>query len=88
MFGWMWWYMCLWSAGRSGDREHLSEVVIGASPHSGMNMSWLGRIQMWMDIKGCKISLVFSFRKNKKEAPKNCCVAGTALWKLQVFNVS
>lgn len=44
--------VCLWSSwspGRSGDTEHLSEVVIGARQGGGMNVSWLGRIQMWMD---------------------------------------
>lgn len=43
------WYTCLWSAARCGDTEHLSEVVIGTNQGRGMTMSWLGRMQMWMD---------------------------------------
>lgn len=74
--------VCLWSScsvGRSGDTEHLSEVVVGARQGSGMNENI--DVDGLKVIKESKIFLVSSLHKKQS-------LCNTALWKLQVFKMS
>lgn len=72
--------MYFWNVARSGDTEHLSEVVIWSSHGSGMSMFWLGRAQKRGWTESHQAIFIFSLDENKYVPKKFCAVqhAGSA----------